>query len=118
MNLKDYQEQAKRTCPSLEGGQLNDLIHMSLGIQTEAAEIADLLKKRLAYKKDIDWVNMKEEVGDTMWYIANLCNINNWNLEDILETNINKLKVRYPEKFSEDKAINRNLDAERKELEK
>lgn len=35
-----------------------------------------------------------------------------------LENNINKLKVRYPEKFTEDLALNRNLEQERKELEK
>lgn len=36
----------------------------------------------------------------------------------ILTNNINKLKVRYPDKFDTDKAINRNLDRERIELEK
>lgn len=36
----------------------------------------------------------------------------------ILTNNINKLKVRYPEKFTNEAAINRDLDAERTELEK
>ena len=52
-----------------------------------------------------------------MWYVANLCNMNGWDLRDILDTNIAKLEARYPEKFTEDKAINRNLEAEREILE-
>ena len=36
----------------------------------------------------------------------------------ILDNNINKLRVRYPEKFTEENALNRNLKKERKELEK
>jgi hypothetical protein len=53
-----------------------------------------------------------------MWYIANLCNLNEWDLESILEININKLKIRFPEKFTNDLAINRDLIEERKTLEK
>lgn len=117
MNIKEYQLEAKRTCPSLATNS-QDLIHMALGMQTEAAEISDVFKKKLAYDKDIDWVNVKEEVGDLMWYIANLCNMNQWNLEDILDTNINKLRVRYPKKFTNEQAITRDLESERKELEK
>ena len=35
-----------------------------------------------------------------------------------LQNNIDKLKVRYPEKFSNESALNRDLDSERTELEK
>ena len=82
------------------------------------AEISDVFKKKLAYNKDIDWVNVKEEIGDLMWYISNFCNLNNWDLREILNTNIQKLKIRFPEKFEENQAINRNLEQERKTLEK
>jgi len=91
---------------------------MALGMQTEAAEISDVFKKKLAYNKDIDWVNVKEEIGDLMWYIMNLCTFNNFDLEEILQTNIDKLRVRFPEKFTEENALNRNLEQERKTLEK
>ena len=53
-----------------------------------------------------------------MWYISNFCNLNNWDLREILSTNIQKLKIRFPEKFEENQAINRNLEQERKTLEK
>jgi NTP pyrophosphatase (non-canonical NTP hydrolase) len=90
---------------------------MVLGMQTEAAEIADVYKKHIAYKKELDLVNVKEEIGDLMWYIANLCNMNSWDLREILDTNIAKLEARYPEKFTEEQAINRDLVTERQILE-
>jgi hypothetical protein len=46
-----------------------------------------------------------------------MCNIHGWNMEDILDTNIAKLEARYPEKFTEEAALNRNLEAEREILE-
>lgn len=116
MNIKTYQQKAARTCATL-GTLTEDSLHMVLGMHTESAEIADVYKKALAYKKPVDFVNVKEELGDLMWYVANMCNIHGWALEDILDTNIAKLEARYPEKFTEDLAINRNLEAEREILE-
>lgn len=116
MTLKEYKIESKRTCPKLSTNS-EDLLHMALGMQTEAAEISDVFKKKLAYNKDIDWVNVKEEIGDLMWYIMNLCTFNDFDLEEILQTNIDKLKARFPDKFTEEKALNRNLQVERKILE-
>lgn len=97
---------------------LQDDLHMVLGMQTEVAEIADAYKKHMAYGKKLDLVNVKEEVGDAMWYIANLCNLHGWDLREIMATNIAKLVARYPEKFDRDKAVNRDLDRERNILER
>ena len=117
MEINNYQLKAARTCAQIDGNILDD-IHMVLGMQTEASEIADVYKKALAYKKPLDLVNVKEEIGDLMWYIANLCNMHGWDLRDIMATNIAKLEARYPEKFTEEAALNRNLEAEREILEK
>ena len=116
MDINTYQTEAARTCAKIDGAIMDDL-HMVLGMQTEAAEIADVYKKTIAYRKPLDFVNIKEEIGDLMWYVANLCNMNGWDLREILDTNIAKLEARYPEKFTEEKAINRNLVAEREILE-
>lgn len=116
MKIKQYLENAERTRSKLDNQQL-DNIHMALGLVTEAGELADVFKKNLAYNKNIDWVNVQEEIGDLLWYVAGLCNINGFNLEKILQNNIDKLKSRYPEKFTSENAINRNLDKERKILE-
>lgn len=116
MEIREYQSKVQRTLASL-GSELENDIHMVLGMQTESAELADVFKKKLAYNKDIDWVNVKEEIGDQMWYICNLCNLHNWDIREIMQTNIKKLEVRYPERFSESNAINRNLEVERNILE-
>lgn len=117
MDIKTYQEKAARTLSTCETPILDDL-HMVLGMQTEVAEIADNYKKHIAYGRELDDVNTKEELGDSIWYMANLCNIKGWDLRDILETNIKKLEARYPEKFTNEKATNRDLIKEREILER
>lgn len=115
MEIRDYQYKSKRTNKIIGG--MSDNLHMSLGLTTESAEIADVFKKHLAYGKEVDWVNIKEELGDLMFYVVNMCNINGWDLRDILDTNVAKLKARFPEGFEEEKALNRNLTTERTILE-
>jgi len=116
MNIKEYCEKAELTRATLEL-TLDDNIHMLFGMLTELGEITDVFKKELAYGKEVDWVNVKEEVGDLMWYIAGFCNINDFDLEEILQTNIDKLRARYPEKFTTTHALNRDLEKERSILE-
>ena len=94
MNSKEYQENAKKTMAKLPIRDWDE-IHMVLGMLTEAGELADAYKKYIAYIKPIDYVNVKEELGDLLWYIANMCNIFKWDLEDIFELNIEKLKAIY-----------------------
>jgi len=117
MKLNDYVKWTGNTCAKLES-KLMDNIHMLFGMETEIAELSDIYKKHIAYKKDIDWVNAKEELGDLLFYVASFCRINNFDLEEILETNVKKLESRYPNKFTEYHALNRNLPKERKILEK
>lgn len=116
MEIKEYCEKVENTRARLVNIGA-DNVHMLFGMLTEIGELTDAFKKQMAYGKDIDWVNVKEEVGDLMWYIAGFCNINGFDLEEILETNVKKLQARYPEKFSEDRAISRDLEKERGILE-
>ncbi len=122
MNLHQYQEAASRTCNSLEGKKLDpgtlDNYHMIFGMETEVGELMDVFKRNLAYHKPIDWVNVSEELADILWYVVNFARLNNIDLEKAMQNNIDKLKIRYPDKFTADNALNRNLDEERKELEK
>jgi len=120
MNYKEYQSQSERTCPNLKDNLregLSDELHMVIGISTEAGELLDAYKKHFAYGKNLDIVNVGEEIADIMWYISNLCRMKGIALEEMMERNINKLKARYPDKFSQEKALNRNLDIERDILE-
>ncbi len=119
MTIKQYQKESSRTNAPLNDryNQMTSL-HMLMGMMTEVGELTDQFKKNLAYGKEIDWINVKEEIGDLMWYISEFANTHNFDIEEILETNIAKLQKRFPEKFTAQDAINRNLDAERKILEK
>lgn len=92
-------------------------LHGAIGVSTEAGELLDALKKRLMYGKELDLVNIKEEIGDVLWYCAIMLDEMGVSFEDAMSTNIAKLKLRYPEKFDPNAALNRNLDAERKVLE-
>jgi NTP pyrophosphatase (non-canonical NTP hydrolase) len=117
MNLTEYCNWTANTCAKLDNQQLDNL-HMLTGMVTEVGELTDCYKKNLAYNKPLDMTNVQEEIGDLMFYIASFCRINNLDLEKIIETNVEKLETRYPNKFTEYHAINRDLDKERKVLEK
>ena len=93
------------------------LLHGAMGLCTEAGELQDQLKRHLFYGKPLDGVNVAEEIGDALWYLALIANALNIDLEEIAERNIAKLKARYPAKFTEHDALNRDLDNERKILE-
>ena len=93
------------------------LLHASMGLVTESGELMDAMKKHLFYGKPLDTTNLIEECGDLFWYIALLLNTLNVNMETVMQINVDKLKARYPEKFTEFHAKNRDLDTERKILE-
>ncbi len=93
------------------------IFHGIVGAVTETGELCESLLSSLETKTPIDEVNVKEEIGDLFWYIAELCRACGWTFEEIMELNINKLKKRYGEKFSTEAAINRDVNAERELLE-
>ena len=50
-----------------------------------------------------------KELGDVAWYIAEIATVLDVELEDVLVQNIEKLKARYPEGFSTEKSLNREV---------
>lgn len=68
MDFKEFAEQAKRTMND-EGKEMN-LYHSAIGIFTEVGELSDQFKKHIFYKKELDIVNINEEVGDVLWYVS------------------------------------------------
>lgn len=92
------------------------ILHGIIGLQTEIGELSDAVKRYIFYGKDLDVTNLGEEIGDICYYIALVCKHLNINWEEILMKNIMKLKIRYPEGFSQENAINRNLEKEREVL--
>lgn len=77
------------------------LLHAQLGICSEAGEIADAIKKHVIYGQELNVENLIEEAGDLMWYVALLLDVLGEELDSVLQQNIEKLKKRYPEGFSE-----------------
>ncbi len=97
----------------LNGDQMEHLLHAALGVTTEAGEIADQIKKHVYYGRELDKENLIEEAGDLAWYMIVLLTAIDSSLDEALEKNVKKLFARYGNEFSEDKAINRNVEAEK-----
>lgn len=93
------------------------LLHAAMGLTTEAGELVDMLKKHIFYGKPLDEVNVIEELGDSFWYAAIAIDVVQTTLDEVMTRNVAKLRQRYPEKFTEQAALERNLDAERRILE-
>lgn len=106
MEIKEYQDKSIRTInKSLTKEQL--ISNMVFGINGETGEVTDILKKHLFHGHELDIQHLKEELGDTMFYLVNLASIYEIDFSEILQTNIDKLIKRYPDGFDKDKSINR-----------
>jgi NTP pyrophosphatase (non-canonical NTP hydrolase) len=116
MDIQEHTKGVMRTVKRLDSF-LMDNLHLTLGMVTEAGELADIFKKYIAYNKPIDWTNVEEELGDELFYIFAFCYVNNLDFQKICEQNLSKLQVRYDKEFTEKEANNRNLSEERKRLE-
>jgi len=101
---------------SVEGGLIDDninILHAAIGISTEAGELLDALKKRVFYGTHLDAENVIEELGDIEWYLQLARSSLGVTRERVIAVNVRKLKARYPEGFTAEKAERRDLDAER-----
>jgi NTP pyrophosphatase (non-canonical NTP hydrolase) len=116
MEINEYQKKASRTLKRMNDEQ-QDLEHMFYGEISEVGEAVSMLKAHYVYGKEFDMTNMIEELGDIAWFWAGACTILGIDANDVLEKNIDKLRARYPEKFTEYHALNRDLLHERKILE-
>lgn len=106
MNLNTYQELAGRT-HNTSLTQPEALTNYALGLTGEAGEVADEVKKHVFHGHELDQDELKKELGDVLWYIANLATVNGIDLSEIAECNIDKLRKRYPEGFNQADSINR-----------
>jgi NTP pyrophosphatase (non-canonical NTP hydrolase) len=118
-----YTAQALRTespiTPALQTRlqQQARLVHAVLGLQTEAGELADPIKKHIYYGRPLDLVNLREEIGDCLWYLAIAADALGTTLEAEQARNLAKLRARYPHVFTAEAAQVRDLDREREVLE-
>ena len=95
------------------------IAHCLFGLETEIGELIDPFKKFWFYGglKSIDLVNVKEEIGDVLYYLAILMDEIGTDFDTEMNRVIAKLRSRYPEKFTSEQATHRDLDQERGVLE-
>lgn len=87
--------------------ELGGVLNAALGLSGEVGELNDMLKKWIFHEKQLDIDHAKKEVGDICWYLAMLCESFGWNLDEIMQISIDKLKARYPEGFDTYRANHR-----------
>ena len=83
------------------------LINGLMGLNGEAGEAIDILKKHLFQGHELDREHLAKELGDVAWYLAISADALGYTLEQILQINIDKLRARYPDGFEADRSLNR-----------
>lgn len=97
---------------------LDELFHGIVGGITEMGELAEVLYNLLAVNKEPDVTNVREEIGDNLWYLACLMRWAETTPLTEMRRNIAKLRLRHGESgFSKDGDMNRHLEEERRLLE-
>jgi len=95
MNFNDYQLEAVKT--AIYPSHL-EIIYPSLGLAGETGEVCEKVKKVFRDKEgvvsDETRTELKKEIGDVLWYIANLATDLDLSMDEIAEANITKLKSR------------------------
>lgn len=106
MEINEYQKLAMVTLnKKLDKKEI--LTNSVMGLCGESGEAIDLVKKHLFHGHELNRDALIKELGDVAWYLAEAAEALEIPLEEIFERNIEKLKKRYPEGFSEEKSINR-----------
>lgn len=104
LSLNGYQYLAART--------IGDIDHMGMechalhGMSAEVGEVHGLYQKEYQ-GHNIDEKHLMKEVGDLLWFVAELCTAKGWKLADVAQANIDKLLERYPDGFEAEKSLHR-----------
>lgn len=106
--LNGYQGDAQRTAAPKES--LSAIAVSTLGLAGEAGEVAELIKKHIGHGHPLDRLKLCKELGDVLWYVADLAARFQLTLEEVALTNVEKLRSRYPEGFSQQASINRKAE--------
>ena len=110
MTGSEYQKLAMRTNDGLSDYRLRltienteidvaELLMGCLGLAGESGELLDLFKKWIFHAKPLDEEHAKKELGDVFWYVAEIAYSMGWDLDEVMQMNVDKLKARYPAGF-------------------
>lgn len=105
MTFDEYQALARRTQnPALKKDET--LLHALFGMCSEVGEIQSMWQ-HVYQGEEVDGNRLNKEIGDVLWFIAELCDAVGVNMSDVAQLNIDKLKKRYPEGFDAERSVNR-----------
>lgn len=110
MGINDYQRKAMRTASGMNYDMVGGnglLLNGLMGLNGEAGECIDLLKKTIFQGKPLDKEHLAKELGDVAWYLAVSAQALGYDLETVFKMNIAKLEARYPNGFEVLKSENR-----------
>ena len=110
MTLNEYQQLAERTM-NRRLNREETLRHALFEMCGELGEIHSIYQK-VYQGHQIRTEDLKKEVGDLLWGIAEFCTVNGFPLEEIARLNIEKLKARYPEGFDAEHSLHREAEDE------
>ncbi len=109
MLFEYFQKQTNKTALYPQEPKEIALAYLTLGLCGEAGEVAEIIKKMIRKgipmeklrDKDSDNAlrqQIKDELGDVIWYIGQICEQCDLGMEDIAQNNIDKLKKRADDK--------------------
>ena len=108
MTGNDYQKLALRTA-NKELSEKELLTNGALGLAGEGGEVADAVKKHRYQGHELDRAHVAKELGDICWYVAITAHAIGYDLDDILQMNVDKLTARYPSGFDVERSVNRKV---------
>lgn len=101
-DMKFANDHSDNDCVDIGG-----IFNACLGLSGEVGEFNDMIKKWVFHEKELDMEHAKKEAGDILWYVVMLCESFGWNIDEIMQMNVDKLKARYPEGFDVERANHR-----------
>lgn len=108
MELNEYQQKAMTTCTASS----NNFSYMFCNLVGEIGEFASKVAKHIRLEEatihhdDLDLqydtlmekasakVELMKEAGDILWQLSGLCDVMGWDLEEVAQTNLEKLADR------------------------
>lgn len=106
MTINEYQKEALRTASGMNQ-KYPRILNGLMGLNGEAGEAIDILKKYLFHGHDLDKQHLAKELGDVAWYLAVSADAIGYDLETIFQMNVDKLLERYPEGFDSERSKHR-----------
>lgn len=103
----DYQRAALRTAQMDNFSNEEVLLNGVMGLNGEAGEVIDLVKKARFQGHELDTEKLMKELGDIAWYLAVTAISIGYSLSDVFDANIAKLQKRYPDGFDKARSMNR-----------